>query len=137
WAGDGRTRKPWHRPCFAGHSGNFSDKSTNRANDQGKHHERRITDMPSRSPSRRLFLRRAGAALAAAPFARPALAQGKRDVSLRLDWVFQGPNAGFMIAHEKGFYAKAGLNVDIGPGKGSGSTAQLVASRAAQFGFSC
>jgi NitT/TauT family transport system substrate-binding protein len=54
---------------------------------------------------------------------------------MRLDWVFQGPNAGFMIAHEKGFYAEAGLNVDIGPGKGSGSTAQLVASKATQFGF--
>jgi NitT/TauT family transport system substrate-binding protein len=58
-----------------------------------------------------------------------------RDVSLRLDWVFQGPNAGFMVAHEKGFYKDAGLNVDIGPGKGSGSTAQLVASKVAQFGF--
>jgi NitT/TauT family transport system substrate-binding protein len=55
---------------------------------------------------------------------------------MRLDWVFQGPNAGFMVAHEKGFYADAGLNVDIGPGKGSGSTAQLVASKATQFGFS-
>jgi NitT/TauT family transport system substrate-binding protein len=94
--------------------------------------------MPDRSsPSRRQFLRRAGAALAAAPLARPALAQTRlRDVTLRLDWVFQGPNAGFMMAHEKGFYKEAGLNVDIGPGKGSGSTAQLVASKATQFGFS-
>jgi NitT/TauT family transport system substrate-binding protein len=86
--------------------------------------------------NRRQFLRRAGAALLAAPLARPALAQAKRDVTMRLDWVFQGPNAGFMVAHEKGFYADAGLNVDIGPGKGSGSTAQLVASKATQFGFS-
>jgi NitT/TauT family transport system substrate-binding protein len=91
--------------------------------------------MPSR-PSRRLFLRHAGAVLAAAPLARPALARAKRDVTMRLDWVFQGPNAGFMMAHEKGFYDQAGLNVDIGPGKGSGSTAQLVASKATQFGFS-
>jgi NitT/TauT family transport system substrate-binding protein len=87
--------------------------------------------------SRRQFLRHAGAGLLAVPLARGARAQTKlRDVSLRLDWVFQGPNAGFMIAHEKGFYAEAGLNVDIGPGKGSGSTAQLIASKAAQFGFS-
>jgi NitT/TauT family transport system substrate-binding protein len=93
--------------------------------------------MPHRPPSRRQFLRHAGAAILAAPLARPALAQTKlRDVTLRLDWVFQGPNAGFMLAQEKGFYAKAGLNVDIGPGKGSGSTAQLVASKATQFGFS-
>ena len=91
--------------------------------------------MPDRSPSRRQLLR-TGLALAALPLARPALAQAKlRDVTLRLDWVFQGPNAGFMVAHQKGFYKEAGLNVDIGPGKGSGSTAQLVASKATQFGF--
>jgi NitT/TauT family transport system substrate-binding protein len=97
----------------------------------------RTKPMPDRSPSRRQFLRRAGAALAAVPLARPAVAQSRlRDVTMRLDWVFQGPNAGFMVAHQKGFYKEAGLNVDIGPGKGSGSTAQLVASKATQFGFS-
>ncbi len=87
--------------------------------------------------SRRKFLRHAGAAaglLTVVP--RRLRAQGKRDVTMRLDWVFQGPNAGFVVAHYKGFYAEAGLNVDIGPGKGSGSTAQLVASKATQFGFS-
>jgi NitT/TauT family transport system substrate-binding protein len=89
------------------------------------------------SSSRRQFLRRAGAVLATAPLARPAIAQTKlRDVTFRLDWVYQGPNAGFMVAQEKGFYKDAGLNVDMGPGKGSGSTAQLVASKANQFGFS-
>ncbi len=72
----------------------------------------------------------------AVPFGRAARAQAKlRDVTLRLDWVFQGPNAGFMVAKDKGYYDEAGLNVDIGPGKGSGSTAQLVASKATQFGF--
>ena len=89
------------------------------------------------SSSRRQFLRRAGAVLATAPLARPAIAQTRlRDVTMRLDWVYQGPNAGFMVAHEKGFYREAGLNVELGPGKGSGSTAQLVASKATQFGFS-
>ena len=87
--------------------------------------------------SRRQFLRKAGiaAGLAAFPFARPALTQSKRQVTMRLDWLYQGPNAGFMIARDKGFYDEAGLNVDIGPGKGSGSTAQLIASKASQFGF--
>jgi NitT/TauT family transport system substrate-binding protein len=87
--------------------------------------------------SRRQFLRSAGiaAGLAAFPFARPGLTQSKRQVTMRLDWLYQGPNAGFMIARDKGFYDEAGLNVDIGPGKGSGSTAQLVASKATQFGF--
>src|SRR5712692_7226989 len=90
-----------------------------------------------RSTSRRQFLRHAGIAAGLIPLARPALAQAKlRDVTLRLDWLFQGPNGGFMVAQDKGFYRDVGLNADIGPGKGSGSTAQLVASKATQFGFS-
>src|SRR5438045_2830080 len=51
------------------------------------------------------------------------------------DWLYQGRNAGVMIALEKGYYEQAALNVEIGPGKGSGNTAQVVASKAAQFGF--
>ena len=94
--------------------------------------------MTRKSTSRRQFLRHAGAAagLMAVPLARPARAQAKlRDITMRLDWLFQGPNAGFMVAQDKGFYKEVGLNVDVGPGKGSGSTAQLVASKATQFGF--
>ena len=95
--------------------------------------------MSNKPTSRRQFLRHAGmtAGLLAVPLAHPAIAQTKvRDVTLRLDWLFQGPNGGFMVAQDKGFYREVGLNVDIGPGKGSGSTAQLVASKATQFGFS-
>ncbi len=90
-----------------------------------------------KSTSRRQFLRDAGiaAGLAAVPIARPGRAQTKRQVTVRLDWIYQGPNAGFMVAKDKGFYEKAGLNVEVGPGKGSTSTAQLVASKATQFGF--
>src|SRR6266852_5848112 len=93
--------------------------------------------MPSKPRSRRQFLRQVGVAagLAAVPLARRGLAQTKRQVTMRLDWLYQGPNAGFLIAQDKGFYEQAGLNVEIGPGKGSGSTAQLVASKATQFGF--
>jgi NitT/TauT family transport system substrate-binding protein len=93
--------------------------------------------MSKKFASRRHFLRHAGiaASFSAIPFARSARAQTKRQVTLRLDWLYQGPNAGFLIAQDKGFYEQAGLNVEIGPGKGSGSTAQIVASKAAQFGF--
>jgi NitT/TauT family transport system substrate-binding protein len=55
---------------------------------------------------------------------------------MRLDWLFPAPNHGFMIAQTKGFYRSVGLDVDVGPGKRSGSTAQLVASKATGFGFS-
>src|SRR5258705_4077640 len=93
--------------------------------------------MSSKPRSRRQFLRQVGIAtgIAAVPLACRARAQTKRQVTMRLDWLYQGPNAGFLIAQEKGFYEQAGLSVEIGPGKGSGSTAQLVASKAAQFGF--
>jgi NitT/TauT family transport system substrate-binding protein len=74
-----------------------------------------------------LLLAAAGLAEAAGP---------PQPVSLRLDWLYQGPNAGFMAAKEKGYYSEAGLDVTIGPGKGSGSTAQLIATKADMIGFS-
>ena len=52
-----------------------------------------------------------------APRARAA---AMRPVHLLLDWIYQGPNSGFMFAKDKGFYSDAGLDVTITPGKGSG-----------------
>ncbi len=73
------------------------------------------------------------AAAAAAPPPAPARV---RPVSMRLDWLFQGPNAGFMVAKDKGYYDQMGLDVTIGAGQGSGSTAQIIANKADQIGFS-
>ena len=89
--------------------------------------------------SRRHFLKNsvlaAGAlAVPAAPI-RARAAGVLKPVSMTMDWIFQGPNVGFMMAREKGFYREAGLDVTLTSGKGSGSTAQLIASKAAQFGF--
>jgi NitT/TauT family transport system substrate-binding protein len=89
--------------------------------------------------SRRRVLR--NSTLAAGALALPATFRARaagalKPVTMTLDWVFQGPNAGFMMAQEKGFYREAGLDVAITSGKGSGSTAQLVASKTTQFGFS-
>src|SRR5271170_356636 len=87
--------------------------------------------------SRRRFLKSAG--LAAGALAVPVMpfraraADSLKPVTLTLDWIYQGPNAGFMVALDKGFYREAGLDVAMTPGKGSGSTAQLIASKAAQF----
>src|SRR5258708_35252438 len=92
--------------------------------------------MRKQATSRRRFLYTAGAVavLPALP-ARRARAASLKPVNFRLDWIFQGPNAGFLIARDKGFYEQAGLDVDIGPGKGSRSTARLVGTKAAQHGF--
>jgi NitT/TauT family transport system substrate-binding protein len=100
--------------------------------------------MSSRYPqraksSRRRFLQ--NSALAAGALAMPAAPTRARatgalkQVAMMLDWVYQGPNVGFMMAQEKGFYREAGLDVAITAGKGSGTTAQLVASKATQIGF--
>ena len=43
--------------------------------------------------------------------------------------------AQFYLADQAGYYRDAGLDVAITAGKGSGSTAQLVASKATQIGF--
>ena len=90
-----------------------------------------------KSPSRRKFIVSAGAAagLSAIPFIKVHGQAKLRPVSMRLDWLFQGPNVGFIVAKEKGYYEQAGLDVAIGPGKGSGSTAQLTANKDTQFGF--
>jgi NitT/TauT family transport system substrate-binding protein len=92
-----------------------------------------------RSISRRRFLNRsalaAGAvALPLAPF-RTRAAGALKPVSMTLDWIYEGPNVGFLIAHDQGFYRDAGLDVSITPGKGSGNTAQLVANKGTQVGF--
>src|ERR1700742_2547094 len=82
---------------------------------------------------------RTGAAVTVA-LSVPALVRAEslrqlRPVTFQSDWIWGGPNAGFIVAKEKGFYADEGLDVTVNQGKGSGNTAQIVASKAAQFGF--
>ena len=94
--------------------------------------------MSSGSLTRRSILK-AGASVAAS-LSLPAIVNAQslkslRPVSFQSDWIYGGPNAGFAIAREKGYFAEAGLEVTINQGKGSGNTAQIVASKAAQFGF--
>jgi NitT/TauT family transport system substrate-binding protein len=90
--------------------------------------------------SRRRFVKKS--ALAAATLALPALsfraraAGSLKPVTMTLDWLIEGTNLGFVMAHEKGFYRDAGLDVTVSGGKGSGVTAQMVAAKASQIGFS-
>jgi NitT/TauT family transport system substrate-binding protein len=89
--------------------------------------------------SRRRFLEKS--ALAAGALALPLAplrvraAAPLKQVSMTLDWLYEGANAGYLVAHEQGFFRDAGLDVAIASGKGSASTAQLVASKASQIGF--
>lgn len=75
------------------------------------------------------------AVLSAPNLVRAQSLKALKPISLLADWVYGGPNAGLVVAKEKGFFADAGFDVSINQGKGSGSTAQIVASKATQFGF--
>src|SRR5438046_2052894 len=59
----------------------------------------------------------------------------KQQATLRLDWVVIGNNSMYYLALDKGFYAGEGLDVEIGPGQGSGSTSQVVGGGKDMFGI--
>lgn len=75
----------------------------------------------------------AAIALGSLAFAAPAMAQ--TDIKLTLDWRFEGPAAGFLLAQDNGYFADEGLNVTIDTGNGSVEAIPRVATGAYQFGF--
>ena len=66
--------------------------------------------------------------LVAAGFFLSAGAWAQTPVKFSLDWRFEGPNAGFTNALDKGFYKAEGLDVTIDPGNGSVDGINRVAS---------
>ena len=56
-------------------------------------------------------------------------------VTLTLNWLAGGPQAGFTYAKELGFYDEENLDVTIQEGQGSVTTAQLVATGGTEIGF--
>lgn len=73
------------------------------------------------------------AGLAVSGVALPAFAQ--TDIKLTLDWRFEGPAAGFLLAQDNGYFAAEGLNVTIDTGNGSVEAIPRVATGAYQLGF--
>lgn len=64
-------------------------------------------------------------------------ADGKNltSVSFRMGWTMSGYMAPFNLAVQRGYYTDQGLDVKIGEGKGSVTTAQTVANGSDDFGF--
>jgi NitT/TauT family transport system substrate-binding protein len=56
-------------------------------------------------------------------------------VSLRLDWFYGSEHAAYFVAQDKGFFKKAGLDVDIREGNGSSTALKLVANGSNTFGI--
>src|SRR5690348_15283136 len=71
--------------------------------------------------------------LAALCFAAPAAAAEK--VSFILNWVAGGDHAPYYYARAKGWYAEAGLDVDLIQGSGSSVAAQRAGAGINQFGL--
>ncbi|MDQ2662347.1 MAG: ABC transporter substrate-binding protein [Actinomycetota bacterium] len=56
-------------------------------------------------------------------------------VTLTTNYLAGGPNSGFMLADELGYYEEVGLDVDIQEGQGSATTASVVAQGNSEFGY--
>lgn len=82
--------------------------------------------------TRRVLVLGGAACLAAAALVQPALAQEK--LTVRLDFSPWGGHAAMHLAQHKGWFAEAGLQVDVQDGRGSGNTLQLVNAGQADVG---
>src|SRR3989304_4907132 len=66
----------------------------------------------------------------------PSLAQGRTVTwKFTLDFLIQGPQAPFVIALEKGYYAKEGINLTMDRGFGSADAVTKIASGAYDLGY--
>lgn len=65
--------------------------------------------------------------------ALPAAAQTK--IKMVLNWKYQGPQAWFFVAQDKGYFKAEGLDVEIDQGEGSGAPVTKIASGAYTAGF--
>ncbi|MDP6088556.1 MAG: ABC transporter substrate-binding protein, partial [Nitrospinota bacterium] len=54
------------------------------------------------------------------------VSQAVEKVKFVADWILTGPHSFLFIAREKGFYRKAGFDIDINRGRGSGNTIKWV-----------
>jgi NitT/TauT family transport system substrate-binding protein len=83
--------------------------------------------------TRRLFL--APLLALAALVALPLAAQAQTKIKMVLNWKYQGPQAWFFMAQDKGYFKAEGLDVEIDQGEGSSASITKVAAGAYQAGF--
>ena len=81
-----------------------------------------------------MFYRSITLGLAAGLLALPATAQDT-DIAFALDWRFEGPSAPYFLAIDNGYFADAGLDVEITAGQGSLDAIPKVASGNFPIGF--
>jgi NitT/TauT family transport system substrate-binding protein len=72
---------------------------------------------------------------AAAGLLAAAAAHAQTDMPFALDWKFEGPAAPYFVAIDKGYFADAGLSVEVTAGQGSLDAIPKVATGAFPVGF--
>lgn len=65
----------------------------------------------------------------------PAVAFADTPIKVVLNWKYQGPQAWFFVAQDKGYFKAEGLDVTIDQGEGSAASITKVAAGAYQAGF--
>lgn len=73
--------------------------------------------------------------LTAALACMPMLAQAQTPIKMVLNWKYQGPQAWFFMAQDKGYFKAEGLDVTIDQGDGSAAAITKVAAGAYTAGF--
>jgi NitT/TauT family transport system substrate-binding protein len=76
-----------------------------------------------------------GAATMAVMAAVPLAAHAQTKIKMVLNWKYQGPQAWFFLAQDKGYFKSEGLDVEIDQGEGSSASVTKVAAGAYQAGF--
>jgi NitT/TauT family transport system substrate-binding protein len=76
-----------------------------------------------------------GLMAAAGLVALTAGASAQDKVSFRMNWYWGGIHAPFALAKERGYFEQAGVNVELGEGRGSATTVQLVGNKSDAFGW--
>jgi NitT/TauT family transport system substrate-binding protein len=83
------------------------------------------------------FTRRFAAAIAAIGLCAALIptAQAQTKIKMVLNWKYQGPQAWFFMAQDKGYFKAEGLDVELDQGEGSSAPIAKVASGAYDAGF--
>ena len=84
----------------------------------------------------RSFLIAAAAAIGiAVPMLAAAPAAAETKLKMVLNWKYQGPQGWFFLAQDRGYFKKAGIDITMDQGNGSGAPIPLVANGTYDVGF--
>lgn len=70
-----------------------------------------------------------------APLLAPAPAAAQTKLKMVLNWKYQGPQGWFFLAEDRGYFKKAGIDIQMDQGNGSGAPIPLVANGTYDVGF--